>query len=180
MEQQKDNKFFSKNTRFGIFVGLSYMLVAWMYQRAGTNISLNPQLNKVIMMLSIAGAYLGVKKYRNENLNGAISYGGALGACVYVISVAALVYGCYTYYLYNHKPEMLKTYIDMTKALVEEAYKDTPLLDTMKTLIDTFMTPFAIAVAEVMNKVFTGFMFSLLLAGILRRRPRPEEETPSI
>lgn len=48
MAPSKKKNFFSQNTLFGLFVGLSFIAVAYAYYRSGRGVSLNPQLNNVI------------------------------------------------------------------------------------------------------------------------------------
>ena len=170
METNQKNTFISQNTIFGLFVGLSFILASFTFYKSGKSISLNPQLNNVMMLLSIAGTFIGVRKYREESLNGSISYGNALGACVYLITVASLLYGIYIYWLYRHTPELQENYISTINSVLEEVYKGTPLLENMKAMLQNLMTAGFIAFSEIFNKIFTGFIFSLLLAGILRKR----------
>ena len=59
MAPSKKKNFFSQNTLFGLFVGLSFIAVAYAYYRSGRGVSLNPQLNNVILLLSIVGAFIG-------------------------------------------------------------------------------------------------------------------------
>ena len=92
MEPSKKKNFFSQNTLFGLFVGLSFIAVAYAYYRSGRGVSLNPQLNNVILLLSIVGAFIGVRKYRDELPDNCLSYGKALGACTYLIAVASVIY----------------------------------------------------------------------------------------
>jgi len=170
MKNNRNNTFIVQNTTFGLFVGLSYIVASYIFYKSGQDICLNPRLNNVIMLLSIAGAFIGVRKYREEHLNGVLSYAQALGACVYLLGVASVLYGCYIYILYHYNPGLRESYINMTTGILEELYKGTPLLENMQTFLSTFMTAGAIAMAEIFNKIFTGFIFSLLLAGILRRK----------
>ena len=86
MAPSKKKNFFSQNTLFGLFVGLSFIAVAYAYYRSGRGVSLNPQLNNVILLLSIVGAFIGVRKYRDELPDNCLSYGKALGACTYLIA----------------------------------------------------------------------------------------------
>lgn len=172
MEKEKKNTFIQQNTIFGLFIGVSFILASYVFYKTGRSISINPQLNNVIMLLSIAGAFIGVKKYRDDSHRNGYSYASALGACMYMISVAAVIYGIYIYTLYQRIPGLQENYVTMVTTVLEEVYKGSPLLENMKTMIETFMTPAAIAFAEVFNKIFTGFIFSLLLAGILRRPKR--------
>lgn len=169
MEKEKKNTFLSKNTIFGLFVGLSFIVASFAFYMAGKSISLNPQLNNVIMLLSIAGSFIGVRKYRDEDLAGSMSYGNALGSCVYLITVASVVYGIYIFYLYRTVPELQQNYLVTIETVLREVYANSSLLNNMTAMLETVMTPAVIAFAEIFNKIFTGFIFSLLLAGILRR-----------
>lgn len=166
----KNNAFISQNTVFGLCIGLSFILASYVFYLSGQSVSLNPQLNNVLMLLSIAGAFIGTRKYREEHLNGTLRYAQALGTCVYLIAVASVLYGCYLYLLYRTHPELQENYLDMTSGLLEEVYKDSPLLENMQAVMKSFMNAGVIAVSEVFNKIFTGFIFSLFLAGILRRK----------
>lgn len=169
MDNQKPETFLKDNTLFGLFVGLSFIVVSWLYYHSGRSITINPQLNNVIMLLSIAGTFIGVRKYREESQGGYLSYSKALGACIYLTAVAAFCYGIYIYLLYHRHPELLETYTSLVESSLQEVYGNSPLLENMKTLVKTFTTPATIAFAEIFNKIIIGVIFSLFLAGLLRR-----------
>lgn len=166
----KNTPFVSQNTLFGGFIGLSFILASYVFFKTGQSVSLNPQLNNVLMLLSIAGAFIGTRKFREEQLGGPLRYAQALGICVYLIATASVLYGCYIYILYRTYPELLENYLEMTADMLEEVYKDSPLLENMQVILKSFMNAGVIAISEVFNKIFTGFIFSLFLAGILRRK----------
>ena len=166
----KNNTFVSQNTLFGGFIGLSFILASYVFYQAGQPVCLNPQLNNVLMLLSIAGAFIGTRKYREEQLGGILHYAKALGICVYLIATASALYGCYIYILYRTHPELQDNYLEMTASMLEEVYKDSPLLENMQAILKSFMNAGVIAISEVFNKIFTGFIFSLFLTGILRRK----------
>lgn len=169
MENNHKNIFFTKNSLFGAIIGLSLVATSCIYLLTGKNIGLNPQLNNVVMLLTIAGTFIGARKYREEALDGIITYGKALGLCVYIISIAAVVYGIYIGVLYHYTPELTSQYIETMDATFREVYANSPMLETMSSMIRGFTTPYSIAFAEIFNKIFSGFIFSLLLAGILRK-----------
>ena len=158
MEPSKKKNFFSQNTLFGLFVGLSFIAVAYAYYRSGRGVSLNPQLNNVILLLSIVGAFIGVRKYRDELPDNCLSYGKALGV----------------FYLYRHHPELLENYLTSIETTFKEVYSDSAFTENMISMLKAFTTPATIAFAETFNKIFTGFIFSLLLAGLLRRTRKYE------
>ena len=121
------------------------------------------------LLLSIVGAFIGVRKYRDELPDNCLSYGKALGACTYLIAVASVIYGCFVFYLYRHHPELLENYLTSIETTFKEVYSDSAFTENMISMLKAFTTPATIAFAETFNKIFTGFIFSLLLAGLLRR-----------
>lgn len=174
MEASKKNSFFSQNALFGLFVGLSLIAAAYVYYRSGWGVCLNPQLNNVILLLSIIGAFIGVSKYRDELPDNRLSYWKALGACTYLIAVASALYGCFVCYLYRHHPELLENYLTSAETAFREIYADSTFTEYMISVLKAFATPVTIAFTETFNKIFSGFIFSLLLAGLLRRTRRNE------
>lgn len=171
MEERKQNLFFTRNALFGLFVGLSYIVVSFLFLKNEQEVSFNPQLNNVILMLSIAGAFIGVKTYRDQDLQGLISYQRALGASVLLLAIAALFYGIYIYYVYYSRPELTENYLITVEAALKETYKNSALTGSMSNMLRAFTTPASIAFAEIFNKIITGTIFSLLIAGFLRRKP---------
>lgn len=167
---ENKHTFITQNTVFGLCIGVSFMVASYVFYLSGQQLSLNPQFNNILMLLTLAGCFIGTRKYRDEHLDGQISYPKALGVCVYLIAVASALYGVYVYALYRIHPELQEEYLTMTNGILEEVYKDSPMLETMRTLLDSFMTAGTIAFSEAFNKIFTGFIFSLFLAGILRRK----------
>jgi hypothetical protein len=172
MEPSKKKNFFSQNTLFGLFVGLSFIAVAYAYYRS----ELISAVFVIVvhkwrhnLLLSIVGAFIGVRKYRDELPDNCLSYGKALGACTYLIAVASVIYGCFVFYLYRHHPELLENYLTSIETTFKEVYSDSAFTENMISMLKAFTTPATIAFAETFNKIFTGFIFSLLLAGLLRR-----------
>lgn len=164
--------FFAKNALFGALVGASLILASLIFYATGKNIILNPQLNNVMMLLTLAGAYIGVRKYREDQSDGFISYAVAFGGCVYITAVGSLLYGIYAYTICRCDPELPGSYLTLVHTMLDEMYKGSPFLGNIKEMMELLVSPAFIAITEVFNKILTGLIFSLLIAGILRRRPR--------
>ncbi len=92
--------------------------------------------------------------------------------CVYR-GVGSLLYGMFLYTLYGRSPELQEQYLATIELFLDEAYKGTPVLDTVKEMMRKFVSPLFIAFSETVSKCLSGFIFSLFIAGILRRQ-RPE------
>lgn len=175
MENTEKSTFFKQNTLFGAIMGLSFVITSWVFLATGKSIAANPSLNNILMLLTIAGTFIGVRKYREDVLDGAITYGHALGTCTYIIGIASLLYGIYTVILYQALPELKDQYLETIDATIREVYANSPLVDSLSDMVQTFTTSFSIGFSEIFSRIFSGFIFSLFLAGILRRKA-PEQQ----
>lgn len=172
MKNDKRDIFFRQNTFFGVLIGLSFILASYIYFLSGRDVCLNPQLHNILLLLSIAGAYIGARKYREESSGGYISYAKALGVCTYLITIATLCYGIYIFGLYSKHPELVESYVRFAENTLRATYMNSPLVDNMVKMMESFTTPIVITLAEIFNKILTGFIFSLFVAGLLRRNPK--------
>ena len=170
---QKDKyTFFTQNGIFGLLIGISFIAVSFVYYTTGQSVSVNPQLNSVTMLLSITGAFIGCRKYREDCLNGIISYGKALITCIYLIFIAAILYGIYIAILYHYDPSSQTAYfamLEQTGVMFEKIYATSPLSGEIENALQMLKTPFAIAFSVTFDKIFMGTIFSLFLAGMLRK-----------
>ena len=164
------NTFFTKNTIFGIGVGLSFILSSFLLFKTGKNVIFNPQASNISLLLSIAGAYIGTRTLREETLNGFISFRKALGSAVYIILVGSFIHAIFIFELYKAVPELMENYKSMLHMMLEEAYKGQDMLATMQTVMANAVSPLLIAITDFINKIFTGIIFSLLIAALLKRR----------
>ena len=169
MTNNHKNTSVTKTSIFGVLAGFSFIAVSLFFYQSGKNINLNPQLNNALTLLTIAGVFVGVRKYREDHLNGIISYGKTLGACVYLIAVASLVYGVYIYFIYTYKPELKENYIEMMQPIWTAVYSGA-LLESVQNIAETAINAGVIAFSEIVKNIITGFLFSLFLAGILKRK----------
>lgn len=174
MERTEKHTFFSQNSLFGALMGLSFVITSWVFLATGKSIVANPHLNNIIMLLTIVGTFIGVRKYRESALNGAITYGHALGTCTYIIGIASLLYGIYTIILYQALPDLKDQYLEALDTTLREVYSDS-MADSLSDLMQAFTTPYSIGFSEIFSKIFSGFIFSLFLAGILRKKA-PEQQ----
>ena len=172
MENTKRNIFLQKNTLFGLCIGLSFIVISYLYYKTGRDITTNPRFNNLLLLLSIAGAFIGTRKYREEVLAGKLSYGYALGCCLYLIGVAAVSYSVYLYFLYSAHPELVKSYVTTLEAAFQEIYGQNNPAANLNNLLQTLITPLFLALANIFSQLLTGIIFSLFLAGLLRKEKK--------
>lgn len=175
MEKTEKPTFFSQNSLFGALMGLSFVITSGVFFATGKSIVANPYLNNIIMLLTITGTFIGVRKYREDVLGGTITYGHALGTCTYIVGIASLLYGIYTIILYQVLPELKDQYLEIIEIRLREMYSDSPMVDSLSDMMQTFTTAYSIGFSEIFSNLFSGFIFSLFLAGILRKKA-PEQQ----
>ena len=164
------SEFLLYNSIFGLFVGGSYIVASLVFFWSGKNISLNPQLNNIILMLTIAGIFLGVKKFRDDHLEGIISYGKSFSTGIYILTIASFLYALYIFIFYTSDPDLMERFKKVMLSILKQIYGNTPLYETFEKSIQSFLYPASIAVGEFLNKLFFGIILTLFLAGILRKR----------
>ncbi|RZT93307.1 uncharacterized protein DUF4199 [Ancylomarina subtilis] len=167
--QSHSNPLLRHSFLFGSLVGGILILTSLMFYFRGVPISINPQITSINYFLIMTGIYFGLRIYRNDVLNGVISYGRALGAGVLIIGIAGAFYAIYIYILIKYfDASILQEFIDlMEKSFVEAKYneKDIELLMSFYEKI----TPGVFAFAQWFSKLGAGFFFSLILAFFFSR-----------
>jgi len=155
--------------KFGALVGGILILTSLMFYFRGVPISINPQITSINYFLIMTGIYFGLRIYRNDVLNGIISYGRALGAGVMIIGFAGAFYAFYLYILVKYfDASILQEFIGiMEKSFVEAKYSD----DQVELLMSFYekITPGVFAFAQWFSKLAAGFFFSLILAFFFSR-----------
>jgi len=161
--------FIKQNTLFGCYVGGSFIITSLLFILTGKNIALDPRVNNIITLLSIAGIFIGTRHFRDTYLNGYITYGKALLTGVYILCVATFFYALYTFSIYTLNPELMEQFKKTMLAIVQQVYSESPMYSTIEQSINTYLFPISVAIGEFLNKLFSGTFFALLLAGFLRK-----------
>lgn len=172
--ENTNESFLKQNALFGGLIGASFIAASLLFLFAGKGIVANPQFNNIILMLTIFGVFIGIKKYRDDQLEGIISYGKALSTGVFILAVASLCNAAYTFILYSSDAELLATYKKVTLTVLNEVYKNINLNELLNNnLSDIFFSPFVIAMGEMLNKILVGAAFTLFIAGLVKRKTPP-------
>ena len=171
--------FWKENTVFGLLMGVGWCVASLVFLRWGKGMAMNPALNNVLVMMAIAGVYLGLRDYRERGLGGVMGYWQGLGRGVYMVVVAAVVYGVYTVVLLEANEGVMEGYKTvMVNALgeMEKVYGTSPMMEAVKEGIEVYLMPVSVAVGEFFNHVITGCLFAACVAALVYRRfPRNAE-----
>ena len=94
---EEKSTFLKNSLTHGLITGLAVVIYSVLLYVLELN--LNTALGYVVYIIIIAGFFLGTKAYRNNNLNGTISYGKALGYSTMILLVVAITSTIYSYLL---------------------------------------------------------------------------------
>ena len=171
--------FWMENTIFGLLMGAGWCVASLLFLRWGKGMAMNPTLNNVLVMMAIAGVYLGLRDYRERGLGGVMGYWQGLGRGLYMVVVAAVVYGVYTVLLLETNAGVMEGYRQVMVAAVGEmakVYGESPMLEAVREGIEVYLMPVSVAVGEFFNHVITGGLFTACVAALVYRRfPRKAE-----
>lgn len=154
---------------FGVLVGGALILAAFVVYLKDLSVNFDPNLRSINLFLIVSGIFFGVKKYRDDELGGAISYGEALATGVLIIGFASMFYSIFIYVLTSFFDTSIikEAIIFLEKGLHEMGYqqKDIDLLMGIYKNI----TPGLFAVGQWFSKALSGLLFSLILAFFFRQ-----------
>ncbi|MDR2130253.1 MAG: DUF4199 domain-containing protein [Odoribacteraceae bacterium] len=160
---------FSPIVIFGLLIGGSFIVASFLFIVSGREIVLNPRLNNVISCLSIIGCFMGIKKFRDERLTGAISYGRAFSTGLKIILVATVLYTLYTYFLYSAVPEFMENYKQIMTGALKKVYGETSFYALAAETLNKSLSPGLIAFGEFFRELIFGMFFLLVVAAIVKR-----------
>lgn len=146
------------------FAGVVYSLILYF-----TDMITNQGLGYVGYVILLVGIYLGTKAYRDQSLDGYISYGKALGTGVMISLFTAIISVVFMILLYTVIDTEL---IDKVMSLANEKNMERGLSEEQSQqameMGKKFFVPFA-AVAGLFAGVFVGFIISLITSAILKK-----------
>ena len=163
-----------KNGLYASLVLVGIHLVVWVISDGEPNYETGEIIGYASMIVCMVFVFLGIREYRNVELNGNMTFSQALGMGVLVALVPALAFGAYDllYILYLN-PDFNETYFahyldemkaSMSLADFEIAKKD---LEAQKEFWDNSFLQFTVMFLTVF---VIGFIAALISSSILRTK----------
>ncbi len=169
MEGSQSSDYTKYTMTYGAYVGGAFILVSLLSYITGSYYG-NP-LQLLQYFVIAVGIHLGTTRHRDQNNNGLISYGQALITGIVIIFWGTLIYGVYVYILHKIDPLLIKQYIySIEKAFTKSFSKEQA--DTLIQFYDTFITPFMLALGEIIGKTIIGILFSLIIAMFVKKEDK--------
>jgi hypothetical protein len=158
---------------YGAIYGLGASVVTFLFYFLGADLqSKIPQLlGYIILITTIVYA---IKNYRDKDLNGAISYGHALGTGVLVGLFGGIITAFFTVLLFTFiDPELIEKIISKATEQMTEKGMTEEQMDMGIRMTRKFMTPGFLFIFAMIGSAFMSLIFSLIIAAIMKKDPNP-------
>ncbi len=128
------------------------------------------------MLLAFSMIFVAVKKYRDQQSGGVISFGKAFRIGLYITLIASTIYVlAWLFSFYNFIPDYLEKYTAMEIEKMRLAHASQAAIDAeaakMKSFGEMYKNPFFNAMMTYAEILPVGLLVSLICAFILKRKP---------
>lgn len=167
---QRENTFLRSTMTMGLITGL--ILIIYTLLLYATDNLLNPNFFLGILnyLILIAGIVIGTRNFRDQSLEGYISYGKALGYGVVLCVFTGIVFGIFNYLLYEViDPDLMEKSMKVIQEEMLNRGLPADQVETMSEMQRNFRTPFMMMIGSVFTYAFLGLIFSLVTSAFLKK-----------
>ncbi|MCF6241756.1 MAG: DUF4199 domain-containing protein [Bacteroidales bacterium] len=165
---EKNTNIWKNALNWGVILGIVLSIYSLIIYFLGATLEKWAAYPSYIIM--IAGIIYATIQYRDNMLNGSITYGKALGFGTLVMLFAGIILAIYSYVLYTLIDPDLITRI-LEKAEEEMVNKGLPdeQIEMALEMQSKFMKPWIMSVMSIFGSVFAGFIISLFTSIFLKK-----------
>lgn len=167
--ERQDNSYIRSTMTYGLITGVALILYTLLLYATNNLIKQNTLLSIINYFILIAGIVKGTRSYRDQFLEGYISYGKALGYGVVMSIFTGIVLGLFTYLLYAVIDPGL---MDKSMQLIQEEMLNrgmsTDQVESLSEMQRQIRSPFMMLMGSVLTYTFLGFIFSLVTSAFLK------------
>ncbi|UBM63178.1 DUF4199 domain-containing protein [Candidatus Sulfidibacterium hydrothermale] len=159
--------------QFGIITGVAMAVYTLVLFLAG--IDVHSYWNLISYFLYVGGLYWGISQIREKQLDGVMSYGKAFVTGFYIAIFVAIVLGVFGYfYLKDINPGALTDALTKAEDKILASNPDISDEELQKAmhLVKMFASPGISAFSQFISNLFTGTIFSLIIAIFAKREDR--------
>ena len=140
------------------------------------NLTMSKSLGYLSFLIIIGGLYVGIKNFRDNNPDKAISYGRAVGVGVLICVFFGFLASVFTYLQFRFiDPGLVDKMIEIAEEKMLEKGLPEDMIEMQITGMSKMFTPGIMAIFGFFSNLFWGTIISLILAAILKREPAPLE-----
>jgi hypothetical protein len=162
----------------GLLMDLMFLISFWMMEKGMITFENSELFGYASMIIVLSLIFMGVRSYRNNHLNGVMTFGGGVKAGFLIAGIAALFYAGGWEVYYNTVPGMKETflerYAEMSRKKMQHEGASPEKIEAkmkeLKQMAEWYKNPFlrfGMTLAEILP---VGIVVSLISAGILRKK----------
>ncbi len=177
--ENKGNTMLKSSMTYGLILGIALVVFSLITYIMGV-VKPPAWVSVINIVIMIGGVFYGIKKYRDEDLGGEITYGKAVGYGILICVFAAVISSIYTLLLVT----VIDTeYINKILAMQEEEmvnkgiYTDEQI-DLGMQYARKFTSPVILTISGLFSGAFFGTIVSLILA-IFLKKEKPLFDKPA-
>lgn len=162
----------SISLRNGAIAGLILIVIGLLGNLTGISDPTQPNsatnwiMNLVNWGIMIAFMVMAVKKHRDEDLGGFVTFGRAFGVAFLVTLVISVITAVWVYIYFGFvDPDMAAAI--MENSLAQQGIEDDAMIDQMK----FWFSPVAMAIYGLLGSLFFGAILSLIVAAVMKKNP---------
>ena len=166
----RENTFLRSTMTMGLITGLALIIYTLLLYATNNLLRQNFLLSVLNYIILIIGIVVGTRSYRDQALGGYISYGKALGYGVVVCVFTGIVFGIFTYLLYEViDPGLMEKNIKIIQEEMLKSGMPADQVESMSELQRQFRSPFMMLIGSIFSYSLLGLIFSLITSAFLKK-----------
>ncbi|MDO9339372.1 MAG: DUF4199 domain-containing protein [Bacteroidales bacterium] len=166
------------NLTNGLILGLAgivYTLVIYFL-----DLTFNKSLGYIFLLLTVFLLYYFIRSYRNNYMNGYITYGQSVGAGVIIFLYYSIISGIFMYILYTVIDTGLtnKMLAIVEETMVKSGKVPEGSLDTVMAFQKKILRPEIMVPMTIISNIFFGTIISLIVSIFIRKEGNPLVDSP--
>lgn len=166
MEKKKSTRF-KASLKYAVIISLLLIIISLVFYTLDMSASQIPQF--VSIAIFIAALSWALISYRNNDVEGSLSYGGVVGTGVMMSLFIALILAIYSFIYFSY---IDTNYVDIKleeaeEKLIEKGLTDEQIDQGMK-YTSMFISPTVFAIGSIFFNFLIGLVISLIAAAFIR------------
>ncbi len=173
MEETR-NDLLKHSATYGAIIG--FALIIYSVLLYILDLSMSRSLGYLSFLIIIGGIYVGIKNFRENEPDKAISYGRAVGVGVLICVFFGFLASVFTYLQFRFiDPGLVDKMVEIAEEKMLEKGLPEDMIEMQITGMSKMFSPGLMAIFGFFSHLFWGTIISLILAAILKREPAPLE-----
>ena len=170
--EEKSTSTFKTGLTYGDILGLALIIYSVLLYVLDLN--LNKYMGWISYIIIIGTIIYGTKKYRDDNLNGFISYGQALGLATIIVVFGALIHIIYTYFFISViDPDYINKLLAATEEELLKKGMSDDQIEIAIAMQKKMMKPVLMTIMGFFGTVIVGVVLSLITSAFLKKEGDP-------